>query len=111
MTDQEINIKIAEACGWTECAGLPLVVLDKDLTPHKRYPSYCTDLNVMHEAEKVLTLPEGDKYGRLLAELTIGPEFNDEGFSPNGWGYLAVAKATARQRAEAFLRTIGKWKE
>lgn len=58
---------------------------------------YPNDLNAMHEAEKTLLtdLDLSLKYDRLLAEIT----------SHFTW------HATATQRAEAFLRTIGKRKE
>ena len=55
---------------------------------------YCADLNAMHEAEKSLTLKQFEDY---LMELL---DFIDE-----------PILATARQRAEAFLRTLGKWEE
>jgi len=68
-----------------------------------RIPDYCNDLNAMHEAEKVLPrqLYHVDYwqkgYGRfqtIVSEMTVTP------FS-----------ATASQRAEAFLKTLGKWEE
>lgn len=74
-------------------------------------PNYTGDLNAMHEAEKVLDMHQQYAYGETLARATIGAgQFDDpEGFTPNGWGYYAPSTATAAQRAEAFLRTIGKW--
>jgi hypothetical protein len=56
--------------------------------------NYCADLNAMHEAEKVLSSTQQDEYWDCLI---------DEGVD-----YLF---ATARQRAEAFLKTLGKWEE
>lgn len=70
-------------------------------------PDVLNDLNAMHEAEKVLlrgfdpvnidTLPKAwDTYTFFLAHITA----------------LGIQDhATAAQRAEAFLRTIGKWVE
>jgi hypothetical protein len=56
---------------------------------------YCACLNAMHEAEKVLTtFDEWDIYCVHLGDTQP-----------------SCAKATARQRAEAFLRTLGKWEE
>ena len=55
---------------------------------------YCNDLNAMHEAEKTLT---GKHFEDYLMELL---DFIDEPILAN-----------ARQRAEAFLRTMGKWEE
>ena len=85
MTDKQINIAIAEACGWKHkpinCGGA----------------NYCVDLNAMHEAENILSQDE--------AEI-IYPKFLGAYREPN-----KAIRATARQRAEAFLRTLGKWEE
>jgi hypothetical protein len=68
-------------------------------------PNYCTDLNAMHEAEKVLVYKPESIIGRSTRSeyekhiAAICGDFR--------WGL----SATARQRAEAFLRTIGKWEE
>jgi hypothetical protein len=51
----------------------------------------------MHEAEKVLAPQQADKYVTTLC-LEVQPE-------------PSLHNATARQRAEAFLKTLGKWEE
>jgi hypothetical protein len=51
----------------------------------------------MHEAERVLRPIKQERYYRLLRERI-------------GSHDLAIS-ATAAQRAEAFLRTIGKWED
>jgi len=56
-------------------------------------PGYLTDLNAMHEAEKVLI--ERDEWANYERTLTKR--------------HLYPIRATAAQRAEAFLRTLGKW--
>jgi hypothetical protein len=93
MTDEQINAAIADACGWKpDKRGLGW------LSPHGYYapePDYCNDLNAMHEAEATLT---EDQLWRMAREI----ERNDE-----QWYF----RATARQRAETFLRTLGKWEE
>ena len=101
MTPEQQRIAIAEACGWKpDKRGLGW------LSPHGYYspePDYLNDLNAMHEAEKIIPrqlfhVDYWQKgYGRfqqILSGLTITPY-----------------SATASQRAEAFLRTIGKWEE
>ena len=107
MKDEEINVAIAEACGWTRVRGMtqakddlePKCWLPKGKTdPWKavhKCPDYCNDLNAMHKAEAMLL--EG---------------VNWEGYH-NGLRDMIfpVWHANARQRAEAFLRTVGKWKE
>ena len=86
MTDEQINAAIAEACGWFKPNETPVFT---------RYlPDYCTDLNAMAEAEKVLTYKQFEDY---LMELL---DFIDE-----------PMLSTARQRAEAFLRALGHWEE
>ena len=55
---------------------------------------YCTDLNAMHDAEKTLKEMALHEYIAQLFDLC----------------YEATI-ATAHQRAEAFLRTLGKWEE
>lgn len=81
MTDEQINAAITEAI---------------DADPHwKCAKDYCTDLNAMHEAEKVFDCPE--LYDGNLIKVCEGVQY--------------MWHATARQRAEAFLRTLGKWEE
>ena len=93
MTNQQINDSIAAACG----------IVGKDKygplyhTPDGWVvdcPQFSTCLNAMHIAEKHLFDTRKDNnYGYELAT-----------------GYCATMwHATARQRAEAFLRTLGKW--
>lgn len=57
----------------------------------------------MHEAENNLT--SAQKYTNLRF---IAPDWKDW---TDGKAYLKITYATARQRAEAFLRTLGKWKD
>lgn len=112
MTDQEINIAIAEACGWVSIRYTgPLEGL-RGVSPNDNklhnIHDYTTDLNAMHEAEKTLSVMwnktkdgcEANAYIRILHEVVGGV--------PNCFNHHC---ATARHRAEAFLRTIGKWKE
>ncbi len=89
MTNDEINAAIAEATGWTAIWG------------ERCDPDYCNDLNEMHEAEKAIFPYYATVYSNKLARVT-GAEMSDD------TDYFC---ATARQRAEAFLRTLGKWKE
>ena len=120
MTTEAQRIAIAEACGW-----------QREKTPFTRHsariegesgtvcdnawwhptiagctfspPDYLNDLNAMHEAEKVLTSEQNNEYIATL-QTVCGSSVP-----------LAIAgsyvHATAAQRAEAFLRTIGKWKD
>ena len=116
MTDQEINIAIAEACpfrleptqaagGWQLVCGTVAISFwwthDKKPTLSDvahLLPNYCHDLNAMHEAEE--NVPITNYYEQLCIADTNGILL----------GYRHLWHATARERAEAFLRTIGKWK-
>ena len=113
MTDNEIKLAIAEACGWTGCrlggygAGGAVNRSRRSIgtPPGRKYtcelPDYVNDLNAMHEAEKLLTSEQVTKYIEYL-------DFFVEG---QGKWLDAGHFATARQRAEAFLRTLNKWKD
>lgn len=124
MSDQEINIAIAEACGWTwieEDYTYHGFTCDIPMTrrrwtppnggkPTLNIPDYCNDLNAMHEEIMSLEGPIRDhSFRRALAKSVGVIGFED-------WEHSLVCldkltNATASQRAEAFLRTIGKWKD
>jgi|688.fasta_scaffold19560_12 hypothetical protein len=114
MTDEQINIAIAEHCGFTDImwpTGFHQKMSDeksKQAGGRWRFqiPDCCNDLNAMHEAEK--TMVNEPSYWVKLTEVVLGFEYLD--FDPsNEYSCLEVASASARQRAEAFLKTIGKW--
>lgn len=114
MTNEQINQQIAKACGWKwhdhpECMAkkidwsMPerwIMRLDGTLCFKHDIPNYCADLNAMHEAEKMLTYEQCAFFRTHLRE-----RIEDHA------ALLFVWHATARQRAEAFLRTLGKWEE
>jgi hypothetical protein len=96
-TDDRINKIIADICGWkSKIAGYWITPDGSDAFACD-LPDYCNDLNAMHEAEKMLT------------------EHQNESIYPRNLGAwrnpTKVICATARQRAEAFLKTLGKWEE
>jgi hypothetical protein len=104
MTNEQINIAIAEACGWNpppEGMGNMTHGGGKFMSSEKwrksHLPNYCNDLNAMHEAEKTLSEEVRNHYIDLLGDIYL-----------NSWEF---ATATSMQRAEAFLKTIGKWEE
>jgi predicted membrane chloride channel (bestrophin family) len=71
-------------------------------------PDYLNDLNAMHEAEKVLTYKQSFTYTNNLEARTQ---------TTTGLGRTIIGRtfqtiqSTAAQRAEAFLRTVGKWED
>ena len=94
------NAAIAEACGWHE-ENEPSGSANPKAWWHynDRYPSnsmpvpnYTGDLNAMHEAETFLKGQDWAAYFDLIRHT----------------GKATGVRATAAQRAEAFLRTIGK---
>lgn len=118
MNPEQQRIAIAEACGWKlKSNGLSPMwswqneslihrikwVAHKVMASHGVLPDYLNDLNAMHDAEKVLTEDQQEQYLNNLYEVcNLHSMIND------AWNLNC---ATAAQRAEAFLRTIGKWEE
>jgi len=114
MNTEKQRIAIAEACGWkhikhtnqedvdiesrsiTYWSGLTGVP-PKFIHDQNRIiiPDYLNNLNAMHEAEKVLDEEAFGEYRHHLIDKL-----------KTSWGV-----ATSAQRAEAFLRTIGKWED
>ena len=99
MTNEQINAAIAEACG----------IVGKDQygplyqTPDGwvvDYPKFATCLNAMHEAERAIFPFYATVYSNKLARVTKA-DYSDD---------TEYFCATARQRAEAFLMALGKWK-
>jgi hypothetical protein len=105
MTDNEIRVAIAEACGWKlETTNVHdglcwhLNGVQHEFAP----PDYPSDLNAMHEAEKQLT---GAQCLQFETELNTQTKWMKHITA------FPMVHSTARQRAEAFLRAIGKWVE
>ena len=133
MTDQEINIAIAKACGklrrvmtdeewklrykkWCAEPDDPHAELTCPSTHDGTVPDYCNDLNAMHEAEDELDgLSVNTKsiyYDYLLLGVSEFWEHKDSGFKREPFNRdWAVLRSTSRQRAEAFLRCKGLWRE
>ena len=116
MTPEKQRIAIAEACGLTNVA--PMIVKNvkhegDDITvgiwsDDGWVPQYLNDLNAMHEAVSIFDYDQADQFEDHLCDIC--KRSNDEKENPAPWRF-AVVNATASQRAEAFLRTIGKWEE
>lgn len=113
MTDQEINVAIADACGYVKEEPFfdfnPRVVKNRKSEP---LPDYCGDLNAMHDAEKTLTQEQCALYVEETCSIQAYDAADDEIEElivfpcEHKWFH-----STARQRAEAFLRTVGRWTE
>jgi hypothetical protein len=97
MTNDQINVAIANALGWRVEDGVYMWTehgIDK--TAPLSMWDWCNDLNAMHEAEDELSGNQYMVYANILGAVE---------------GSLFGIRATARQRAEAFLKTLGKWEE
>lgn len=129
MKPEEQRIAIAEACGWKHHKGEEPTYGGTFkqagwMSPANRFnrsdwtsktanglPDYLNDLNAMHEAEKLFddkSIDTKSLYWDYLALIAMPEPFpGDDTFLRD---YVMI-RATAAQRAEAFLRTIGKWKD
>ena len=116
MNKEAQQIAIAEACGWKDVKYTKheevdienrsiihwsgLIGIPPEFIHYQnriRIPDYLNDLNAMHEAEKVL----GEIYSIESCEY--------DDWLRSTIGHDEKWRATAAQRAEAFLRAIGKW--
>jgi hypothetical protein len=127
MTPEQQRIAIAGACGWhslktTGCDGLPdllwgsLVASGQTGLPTELVPDYLNDLNAMHEALNVFNnrapLPRTGWWARYFGNLetviniphSFMPQFDIE-------AAIKLSNATAKQKAEAFLKTLDIWTE
>lgn len=122
MTPEQINVAIAKACGWTAikncntsvggyCARSPDGEIDytnlggsEDAAILISCPNYYGDLNAIRSV--VRTLP-GEQTVSYVKELRLIIERADDLRTVH---WFAVVEASAAQRAEAYLKTIGKWK-
>lgn len=106
MTDEEINIAIAEACGWRQ--SLAGWWHHPDSRCEAYPPDYTADLDAIHEAIMAQSGGTQCVFADNLDQVVnrgLPKSFNSL------VGKSALVNASARQRAEAFLRTIGQWRE
>ncbi len=100
------RIAIAEACGIVPVdeAKFPTEESFRTHRAHalEKLPDYLTDLNAMHEAEGGLTPQQKIEYSKRLCQRHMSISFQI---------WMPAVFATSAQRAEAFLRTIGKWED
>jgi hypothetical protein len=111
VSPQAQRIAIAEACGWQfanphspetkETAIMCWVRPGNSFWQTEELPDYLTDLNAMHEAEKMLTEEQRIAYSDCTYDIALKAQKKT-----GKWRWISL---TAAQRAEAFLHTIGKW--
>lgn len=104
MSPDAQRIAIAEWCGWTwdinDSKQVYWMHKNKPFLSFKEPPDYLNDLNAIHEAEEKLSPSQKDLFANSIIHPTHGPH----------WRFNCL-HATAAQRAEALLKTIGKWTE
>lgn len=105
MSDEELRVKIAEYLGWTHIRqrefGRGLIGKHPTIQDHIGIDDYANDLNAMHKAEESLPPELNGDYNRNLDRLIA--IFNSQPPYINSFSW----HATARQKAEAFLLTVG----
>jgi hypothetical protein len=110
MTNEQINIAIAEACGWQVHPRDRFIVIPPN-SPHSvqplyTIPNYCNDLNAMHEAEKMLN---DEQHRQYRSEVWYSVCNDISSYECVKAAERPHFSATSHQRAEAFLKTLGKW--
>ena len=88
MTDEQINIAIAKHCNFEIYNNEVYCWIGKDLCG---FGLFTDDLNAMHEAEKYLMNESSVLYKEELEKVSC------------------IWHSTAKQKAIAFLKAIGKW--
>jgi hypothetical protein len=113
MNKEQQRIAIAEACGWewknSKDGGVKFWSNGDIFYAWKdtELPDYLNDLNAMHEAINTLDqIQMMEFYNNHIYDVVCN---NRTSYS--GMDHANVCNATAAQRAEAFLKTLGLWEE
>lgn len=113
MTPNAQRAAIATACGWLYIQSEPFLHGQPpwDTSSYgqpESIPLYLSDLDAMHDAESIHETKGrfGYDYCYTLGWVIL----KRAGLNPEGFcGEYRKINATADQRAEAFLRTLGLW--
>jgi cytochrome b involved in lipid metabolism len=82
----------------------------QDCAPNREgYNDPLSDLNAVHEAEKVLTLNQNAKYWLMLYDIVYDMNGDRSELTGHWEDLKTTGHATAAQRVEAFLRTLNLW--
>lgn len=114
MTPERIRIKIAEACGWKRSHTRvgEAQRIQKEWYYICDLPDYPNDLNACHSFEKVIE-QKGltQSYMAGLAHLLGYSVHHSEQWNEIWASLWGCVHATAAQRCEAFLKTLGLWED
>jgi hypothetical protein len=124
MNPEKQRIKLAEWDGWKEAfpakgqahpetkrGGILLPYHWVNERTHERVadlPDYLSDLNAVHELEKRLSRRDYWYYADIHLLDVVG---RDNNARPFGGEQASARCATAAQRCEALLKTLGLWEE
>jgi hypothetical protein len=118
MTNQEKRIKIAEICGWTQIENTHTIVAGgvwrgyppkmQIIGEKELIPDYLNDLNTMASAEKILTVKQAGEYCNNLIAIVYQGELSCPDFRDNSYMCFLVLRASAEQKADAFLQVFNK---
>jgi hypothetical protein len=100
MTPDQQQRAIEKACEWEP---LPEGYFHPDNPIGQTPPDYLGDLNACHEMEKVLIDKGVNDWWAYVAFINR--------HNPTPFRSETAVHATATQRSEAFLRTLGLWQE
>ena len=116
MTNRAINKAIAEFLGWKELdfhldgkhilGNRPTFSNGKIIsyTVDQYVPDYCNDLNAIQEVVNTLKDPiQQSYYVYYLGDWST--------FEKGEYATFGIVNSTAKERAKAFLKTIGKWEQ
>lgn len=112
MTDDEINVAVAEACGWTEIipnAFGKLFGANEKSTVYEMVPDYCGDLNACAEMRKALNREQRKRFAKDLAFACNPQAFVDFWDCRNEFDLWRIIDASPRLQCEIFLRVLDKW--
>lgn len=119
MTPEAQRVAIAEWCGWIwhGDASWPKSPnnyywksSDQNAISYQLLPDYASDLNAIVSATRHLDEFEHIEFSKQLFHLLDG-EYEFESVPDNWFVVFDNLHATAAQRCEALLKTLGLWKD
>jgi hypothetical protein len=107
MTDIQINVAIAKILGW-KLDGWGVWRKNGEFYVETRDLPWVQSLDAIHELESDFDSAQSKRFGDMLCHVFENQ--TNPLTDPVPWKF-GVWHASARQRAEAFLRMMGKWEE
>ena len=122
MSPEKQRVAIAKTCGWTaeqdsngywratnqKSGHASELWLSERNVWSQGIPDYINDLNACHEMEKGLDYEQCEAFSNTVADIVHAANREKDYAFP--WSFARI-HATAAQRCEAFLRTLGLWEE